>query len=215
MGAGASQPAACRGPNSGFDPAGRANSIGSVLTELLQDRAALYVSGAMPETDRQGFEVLMEFNPELAEHVAGLRDAVTVALMQRVHPAGGLPAGLRERILSAAAATPQEREPDALIVTDAGGRVIWVNEAFEKLCGRPLLDMQGRKPGQVLQGPQTDPATVNRIREALRERRPCRAELVNYHRDGTTYRVDAQICPFLDDEGRPLWFVARERKIAD
>ena len=186
-----------------------------MLTELLQDRAALYVSGAMPETDRQGFEVLMEFDPELAAHVSALREAVTAALMTKVRPAARPPDALRARILAAAEAMPQDREPDALVVTDADGRIIWINEAFEKLCGRPLADMQGRKPGQVLQGPQTDPSTVNRIREALRERRPCRAELVNYHRDGTTYRVDAQICPFLDDEGRPLWFVARERKIAD
>lgn len=185
-----------------------------MLDELLLDRAALYVSGSMTETDRQGFEVLMEFNAELAAHVAGLREAVTTALMQRVR-LSDVPAGLRDRVLAAADAMPQEKEPDALIVTDAAGRVIWVNDAFEKLCGRPLADMAGRKPGQVLQGPQTDPETVAKIRAALAARQPCRAELVNYHADGSRYRVDAQIVPVLDDEGRPLWFVARERRISD
>lgn len=185
-----------------------------MLDEFLLDRAALYVSGSMTETERQGFEVLMEFNGELAAHVAGLREAVTTALMQRVPPSD-VPAGLRARILAAADATPQEKEPDALVVTDAAGRVIWVNAAFEKLCGRPLVDMAGRKPGQVLQGPQTDPATVAKIRAALAARQPCRAELVNYHADGSSYRVDAQIVPVLDDEGRPLWFVARERRIGE
>jgi PAS domain S-box-containing protein len=185
-----------------------------VLDEFLLDRAALYVSGSMTETERQGFEVLMEFNAELAAHVAGLRDAVTTALMQRVH-LSEVPAGLRDRILAAADAMPQEKEPDALVVTDAAGRVIWVNAAFEKLCGRPLADMAGRKPGQVLQGPQTDPATVAKIRAALAARQPCRTELVNYHADGSSYRVDAHIVPVLDDEGRPLWFVARERRIGD
>ncbi len=184
-----------------------------MLSELLQDRAALYVSGSMPETDRQGFEVLMEFDPELAAHVASLREAVTTALMQKVRPSDAPPSSLRDRILAAADATPQEQEPDALIVTDGQGRVIWVNEAFEKLCGRPLAAMAGRKPGQVLQGPQTDPTTIAKIRAALAARQPCRTELVNYHADGSRYRVDAHIVPVLDDEGRPLWFVARERRL--
>lgn len=186
-----------------------------MLSELLQDRAALYVSGAMAETERQGFEVLMEYDAELAAHVAGLREAVTIALLQKVRRPAEPPPNLRDRILAAAARTPQEAEPDALVVTDADSRVIWVNEAFERLCGRSLADMAGRKPGHVLQGPQTDPAAVDRVRAALRDLKPCRAELVNYHRDGSTYRVDAQIFPFLDDEGRPVFFVARERKLAD
>lgn len=184
-----------------------------MLTDLLQDRAALYVSGAMAEADRQGFEVLLEFDPELQSHVRALREAVAAALMAKARPADEPPTGLKARILAAVETAAQETEPDAMVVTDADGRVIWVNDAFERLCGRPLADMQGRKPGQVLQGPQTDPATVERIRRALRERQPCRAELVNYHRDGSQYRVDARICPFLDDEGRPVWFVARERRI--
>ncbi len=185
-----------------------------MLSDLLQDRAALYVSGGMDATERQGFEVLIEFDPELLRHVDALREAVAAALAGRAPADDGPPDGLRDRILAAADRTAQEKEPDALIVTDGAGRVIWVNEAFEKLCGRPLAEMAGRKPGQVLQGPQTDPATVERIRQALRDRQPCRAELINYHKDGSRYRVDAQICPFLDDEGRPVWYVARERRIS-
>lgn len=185
-----------------------------MLSDLLQDRAALYVSGGMTETERQSFEVLLEFDPELRRHVDALRETVATALAVRTRAEDEPPAGLRERILAAAEKTAQEREPDALLVTDAAGRVIWMNAAFERLCGRPLADMAGRKPGQVLQGPQTDPATVERIRRALRDRQPCRTELVNYHRDGSRYRVDAEICPFLDDEGRPVWFVARERRLS-
>ena len=138
-----------------------------MLSDLLQDRAALYVSGGMTETERQSFEVLLEFDPELRRHVDALRETVATALAVRTRAEDEPPAGLRERILAAAEKTAQEREPDALLVTDAAGRVIWMNAAFERLCGRPLADMAGRKPGQVLQGPQTDPATVERIRHDL------------------------------------------------
>jgi hypothetical protein len=77
-----------------------------------------------------------------------------------------------------------------------------------------LDELRGRRPGQLLQGPGTDRAAVERIRVALRARRPCREELVNYHKDGSAYRADVQIMPVLDDDGNPLWFVAKERLLA-
>jgi hypothetical protein len=56
---------------------------------------------------------------------------------------------------------------------------------------------------------------VGRLRTAISEKRPCRETLVNYHKDGSQYRVDIRLYPILDDDGRPLWFVARERKLED
>ena len=38
---------------------------------------------------------------------------------------------------------------------------------------------------------------------------------MNYHKDGSSYLADIRIMPVLDDEGQPLWFVARERLLAD
>jgi PAS domain S-box-containing protein len=81
------------------------------------------------------------------------------------------------------------------------------------MCGYSLEELKGHKPGRVLQGPQTDPSAVERIRNALGSRQSCRETLTNYHKDGTRYLADIRIAPILDDDGRPLWFVARERKV--
>jgi PAS domain S-box-containing protein len=89
-----------------------------------------------------------------------------------------------------------------------------VNAAFTAMCGYTQEELQGRKPGHLLQGPETDPAAVQRIRAALAARQACRETLVNYHKDGTRYRVQVAITPILDDGGDPLWFVAKERKLA-
>jgi len=48
----------------------------TMLAELLQDRAALYVSGAMPAAERDSFEVLLEYHGELRALVAGLQEVV-------------------------------------------------------------------------------------------------------------------------------------------
>jgi PAS domain S-box-containing protein len=100
-------------------------------------------------------------------------------------------------------------------VTDAEGRVEWVNAAFTAMCGHDLTEIKGHKPGRVLQGPETDAAAVARIRAALAAHEPCHETLVNYHKDGSPYRVDVRINPILDEDGAPLQFVARERKLPD
>lgn len=187
-----------------------------MLSDLLQDRAALYVAGAMTAAERENFELMLEFHEELRGHVAGLREAMTaVALNEvradRVAP----PAGLKARIFASLDRQPARTEPEAVVVTGPDQLIHWVNPAFTAMCGYSLEELRGRKPGALLQGRETDLEAVGRIREALRDKRPCRETLVNYHKDGSAYRVDLRIAPVLDDEGGALWFVARERKLPD
>jgi PAS domain S-box-containing protein len=185
-----------------------------MLPELLQDRAALYVAGALEAEQREAFELLLEFQPELRALVARLQDvgaAVTLAALRRD---SAPPATLRERVLGSVAGRLR-CEPDPMVVTCPLGRVEWVNPQFIAMCGHSFEEIRGRKPGEFLQGPDTDAEVVRRIRDAIRERRKCRERLVNYHRSGTRYAVELALTPVLDDAGEPLWFVAKERKLAN
>lgn len=184
-----------------------------MLTELLQDRAVRYVSGGMSETERGSFEVILGFHRELLAQVTGLQDVVTTVVMASVPPVAP-PAELKARLLGALDSLPPV-EPEGWVATDPSGLVVWVNSAFMAMCGYSLEELKGRKPGHLLQGPDTDPVTVERIRRGLRARSACRETLLNYHKDGSRYRVEVCIDPILDDEGQPLWFVARERKLPD
>ena len=184
-----------------------------MITELLQDRASLYVSGAMTASERENFELILEFHHELRELVAGLEEVGTAVVVAHLPVTPDPSAGVRLRIMEALDGHPRQTGPDAFVVTGPDGLIKWVNSAFTAMCGFSLEELEGRKPGQMLQGPETDPSSVQRIREAVRDRRPCRETLVNYHKDGTLYRVDVAITPILDDEGEPLWFVAREKEL--
>lgn len=184
-----------------------------MLTESLQERASLYVSGAMPPEERESFEVIVEFQPELKSYLLQMQEVGAEVSLAWARPVAPPPAGLKERILRALDRVPARVEPEALVVADPLGRVEWVNPVFCAMCGYSLEELRGRKPGHVLQGPATDPAAVARVRDALRARRACRETLVNYHKDGTPYRADVRIAPFLGDAGELLWFVARERRL--
>jgi PAS domain S-box-containing protein len=186
-----------------------------MLPETLQDRASLYVAGALTPEERDSFEVLLEYHAELRAYLAQCQEVGAAVALALAPPAAAPPSALKARILGSLDRVPARLEPEALVVTDPLGRVEWVNSAFTSLCGYSLEELRGRKPGHVLQGPDTDPATVARIREALQARRACRETLVNYHKDGTRYRAEVRIAPVLGDAGEPLWFVARERRLPE
>ncbi len=184
-----------------------------MLAEVLQDRAALYVAGAMTALERENFELILEFHQPLQSHVAELQEAATAVMMILVPAVATLPANLKQRILGAVDILPATTEPEAVVVTNAAGLIEWINPAFTALCGYTLVELKGRKPGQLLQGPATDQAAVARIRAAVQGKCACEETLVNYHKDGSLYRVKLALTPLLDDERQPMWFIAKEQKL--
>jgi len=185
----------------------------STLSPTLQDRAALYVSGAMDFEEREAFEVILGFHADLRALVAQLEGVAAKVVMSQVSRDVGPRDSLRERILHSVRTLPRP-EPEGWVVTDRAGLIEWVNPGFTAMCGFALAELKGRKPGHLLQGPGTDPDAVERIRTSVLTHQYCRETLTNYHKLGTSYRADIRIAPILDDDGQPLWFVARERKLS-
>lgn len=101
---------------------------------------------------------------------------------------------------------------NSVVVTDAEGRIEWVNRSFERLTGFSRVAAVGQKPGHLLQGPDTDPETVVRIRQALRAGLPVNEELLNYTRAGRAYWVSLSITPIRDGSGRTVRFIAVQRE---
>lgn len=85
--------------------------------------------------------------------------------------------------------------PHAVIVTDREGRVRWVNRGVPTLCGYDLADLYGLVPGRVLQGAESDPEAVGRLRTAVSDRRPCSVRVVNYKKSGEPYLAQLDIAP--------------------
>jgi len=101
----------------------------------------------------------------------------------------------------------------SVLITDADGRIEYVNPGFTRLTGYALDDVIGKKPGAVLQGPHTDRATVARIREKLRNREAFYEEILNYSRDGKPYWISLSINPILGKKGSLERFVSVQANI--
>ena len=187
-----------------------------MLSDLLQDRAALYVSGAMTAEEREPFELVLEFHHELRAFVAGLAEVGAAVMLAAQPSVGAAPSpALKARVAGLIAGRPQHRTPEGLVMSGPDGLVEWINPAFSAMCGYTIEELRGKKLGPILQGAQTDRETAERMRRAVHEYRPCCETILNYHKNGTPYWVEVSITPILDDEGEPLWLVARERELTD
>ncbi len=105
------------------------------------------------------------------------------------------------------------RTDNAVVLTDARGRIEWVNDGFTRMTGYTLAECAGRTPGSFLQGPGTDPAVVQHMRRQLAAGQGFKVELINYHKDGHYYWAATHVQPILDAAGRLAHFMAIESDI--
>ncbi len=106
-----------------------------------------------------------------------------------------------------------ERTTNAVIITDAERRIVWVNAAFTRITGYALEEVFGRKPGEFLVFEKTDPATLQKMRTAFAAAQPVRVEILNRNKYGREYWVDAAIQPLFDDNGVLVGSISIESEV--
>jgi len=102
---------------------------------------------------------------------------------------------------------------DSVIMSDAQGRIMWVNDTFLQVTGYSLDEALGKTPGQLLNGPETSQTVSDQIAAAIRAGQPHRAEILNYRKDGGKIWVETTLVPVLDDKDEVEMVVAIERDI--
>jgi PAS domain S-box-containing protein len=107
------------------------------------------------------------------------------------------------RLASGARATAS-----AVIITDIGGVIVWVNDGFTRITGFSSAEAIGRIPGQLLQAPNANREEAERVRFALSERRSVAAEFINHRKDGRTILIGMKIEPLLGPSGECDGFMA-------
>ncbi len=107
------------------------------------------------------------------------------------------------------------RTSNAVVISDAQGRIEWVNEGFTRISGYTLSEVRGKRPGDFLQVPRTDPAARQELAEAIRQRRSCKVEILNAHKSGYEYWLEIELQPLFGRRGELLGFMAIESDITE
>ena len=106
---------------------------------------------------------------------------------------------------------------DAVIITspelDQPGPVIrYTNPAFTAMTGYATAEVIGRTP-RLLQGPDTDPSELRRIRRTLTAGQTFHGEGINYRKDGSSYVMDWLITPITGPDGAVTAWLSIQRDI--
>ena len=105
------------------------------------------------------------------------------------------------------------RTDNAVLITDAHGKIEYFNEGFQRLTGYSQEEARGRTPGSLLQGQETDPETVQYMRNQIRDGLPFQTEILNYHKTGRKYWVHVEVQPVRDDHDQLIHFIAIETDV--
>ncbi|WP_053784206.1 sensor histidine kinase [Paenibacillus xylanivorans] len=92
--------------------------------------------------------------------------------------------------------------------------LMFVNEYFTQLTGYSAEESIGQNC-RFLQGPDTDPETVQHIREALKKQHSIKTEILNYTKDGQKFWNELNIDPIFDESGECLFFVGIQYDISE
>ncbi len=191
-----------------------ARDLDAALRQLHEDADAyvLTTESAVAELQRAGEATAAELmrNASVAALLVLLLSGAT--LLGAVRPVSRIIANQQRRLRDHSASLERltlvaRITSSSVVICDARGRLTWVNDAFERLTGYAFSEVEGRRPGEFLQCPDTDPVTVQQMREALAAGEPVRVQVLNQGKHGNRYWLDIDIQPLRGEGGELDGFI--------
>ena len=156
----------------------------------------------------------------LAEEVGGTVDDVLVIPTPKHELDARVEALLRARRQSQRLALFRRAMDEATVgisitnPTHPENPLVYVNDGFCRLTGYDREEVLGRNC-RFLQGPDTEEATVDRIRAAIDAEEPVTVELLNYRADGEPFWNLLTIAPVRGKDGDVTHFLGFQRDVTE
>ncbi|BAT75241.1 hypothetical protein LR48_Vigan01g163600 [Vigna angularis] len=134
-----------------------------------------------------------------------------VLMTKEIEWSNNLENSLRERDMRQGIdlATTLERIEKNFVISDPrlpDNPIIFASDSFLELTEYTREEILGRNC-RFLQGPETDQATVSRIRDAIREQREITVQLINYTKSGKKFWNLFHLQPMRDQKGELQYFI--------
>jgi PAS domain S-box-containing protein len=102
---------------------------------------------------------------------------------------------------------------NAVVITDAKGKIQWVNDAFTQMTEFEIHEIIGKRPGTFLQGPETNPVVVRYMRRKISNRQAFQCDIINYSKSGKKYWTNIKCQPEFDSTGKLTGFFSIQTDI--
>ncbi len=108
---------------------------------------------------------------------------------------------------------------EAVVITTAsfrggGPSILYANPAFLEMTGYTELEVLGRS-FRLLSGPETEPESVERVRESLKRGTAASEEVVAYRKDGSQFLMRWDVFPMRNSEGQVRTFISILRDVTE
>jgi diguanylate cyclase (GGDEF)-like protein/PAS domain S-box-containing protein len=107
------------------------------------------------------------------------------------------------------------RTHNAVLITDAQGRIEWINAAFTRLTGYSLREVSGRKPSEILIGPEADPRTLEIMNECLARGERLEVELLTLSKSGRKTWLAIEMQPVRSEGDQVTNFILVESDVTE
>jgi PAS domain S-box-containing protein len=101
-----------------------------------------------------------------------------------------------------------------VVFTDTWKRITWVNNSLIKLTGYSREELYGKTP-RIFQSKNSDINTIQKINDALKEKRTIKAEVLNVGKLGNEYWLELYIQPIFNRNNEHMGFMAIEIDISE
>lgn len=108
-----------------------------------------------------------------------------------------------------------ERTQLAVVITDARGRAVWANQAFERITGYDPGSTLGNNPLRLLQAGSRAPDQFRAIRHAVAAGEGVRTELPSRRPEGGEFWLDLDLQPLHGADGGLTGFVGVANDVTD
>nr|6I21_A Chain A, Aureochrome1-like protein [Ochromonas danica]6I24_A Chain A, Aureochrome1-like protein [Ochromonas danica]6I25_A Chain A, Aureochrome1-like protein [Ochromonas danica] len=92
--------------------------------------------------------------------------------------------------------------------------IVYASQGFLTLTGYALSEVLGRNC-RFLQGPETDPKAVEKVRKGLERGEDTTVVLLNYRKDGSTFWNQLFIAALRDGEGNVVNYLGVQCKVSE
>lgn len=108
---------------------------------------------------------------------------------------------------------------DSIVITtleldEPGPQIVYANDGFTKMTGYTREEVMGKTP-RILQGPKTDRAVLDKLKQRLQDGQPFFGHTVNYRKDGTEFINQWDIHPLSNSKGEITHWVSYQHDITE
>ena len=183
-----------------------------IVTGFALALVSVDAAGGLDDSREDAEQARLLLMARLQEQAAQLQETVAV----RTNELHEVNASLRVAAdANASLALVAHHTTNPVIITDAEGRLKWVNTAFERLTGYILTEITDQQPESLLQGPATDPAALAQLHDARTQGAPCKVELLIYTKQRRPFWQIVDLQPVRDSTGHVVKFISVQTDVTE